>query len=81
MRRREFIMALTGAAATTVWPFAVCAQIDRVRRIGVLVNSAENVLKSRLSLAHFVRVWSNWAGARVTTFSSIMAGPMVVLSA
>ena len=49
LRRREFIVALGGAAA---WPLAVHAQQgDRVRRIGVLMSYDENdpELKRRVS--------------------------------
>ena len=39
MRRREFIALVGGAAAG--WPFAVAAQQQQVRRVGVLVNGPE----------------------------------------
>jgi len=61
MRRRQFIAAIGGAAA---WPLAARAQQgDRVRRIGVL-NTADEVLKARISA--FIQTFADlgWTDGR-----------------
>jgi ABC-type uncharacterized transport system substrate-binding protein len=51
MRRREFILALGGAAA---WPVCVCAQqADRMRRIGVLMSLAADDMESQPRITAF----------------------------
>src|SRR6187399_553404 len=69
MRRREFIAALSGTAAT--WPLAARAQqSERMRRIAVLIQVAEGDLQARVEVAAFLRElqklgWSDGHNLRV----------------
>src|SRR5262249_34021735 len=69
--RREFITLLGGAAAA--WPLASHAQqIDRVRRIGVLMTTAEDDAESKARIAAFVQAlqhlgWTDGRNVRIDT--------------
>ena len=70
MRRREFITLLGGAAA---WPLAARAQqSDKVRRIGVLMGTAEDDPQSSARIAAFVQGlaqlgWTDGRTVRIDT--------------
>jgi len=70
MKRRDFITLLGGAAA---WPLAARAQQrERVRRIGVLMNLAEDDSETPIRLAAFVRGlqelgWTDGRNVRIDT--------------
>jgi putative ABC transport system substrate-binding protein len=70
MKRREFITLLGGAAAA--WPVAASAQQDRVRRIGVLINVAENDPEIQASLVAFRQELERlgWSEARNVRFDT-----------
>jgi putative ABC transport system substrate-binding protein len=57
MRRREFITLLGGA---TAWPFAARAQPERLRRIGVLMSSAQDDAESKARITAFLGVLEQW---------------------
>jgi putative ABC transport system substrate-binding protein len=65
MRRREFLGALSSAAVT--WPLAVRAQQpERMRRVGVIMNTVSDDPQSKLRLAAFVQSLeqAGWAVGR-----------------
>jgi putative ABC transport system substrate-binding protein len=68
MRRREFITLIGGA---TAWPiYARAQQTDRVRRIGVLMNFAENDPAAQARLTAFLQAlqhlgWTNGRNVRI----------------
>ena len=70
MRRREFITLLGGAAA---WPLAARAQEpDRMRRIGVLMDLAENDPEGQARIAAFLQGlqqlgWTDSRNVRIDT--------------
>jgi putative ABC transport system substrate-binding protein len=71
MQRREFIALLGGALVT--WSLAARAQVDeRVRRIGVLMNLAENDAESAARIAAFLQGlrelgWTDGRNVRIDT--------------
>src|SRR5688572_11487659 len=70
MRRREFITLLGGTAAT--WPLAARAQQERVRRIGVLMNTAPDAPEGKSRLEAFRQAlqelgWADGRNIRVET--------------
>src|SRR5262249_16298786 len=73
VRRRAFIKAIAGSA--TVWPFAARAQQpERVRRVGVLTNLAENDPEERRRIAASCNHCRNWDVATTITCGSTTAG-------
>jgi len=67
MRRREFIAALSGAAATATWPLAGNAQqLSKLRRIGMLMGYAEGDREGQAFVATFREALARfeWAEGR-----------------
>jgi hypothetical protein len=83
IRRREFIITLigSGAAATAItWPRMARSQ-DRMRRIAVIIGSAENDPSVLPRVAALRQGLKGSAGSRDATFTSKTAGPAVIYSA
>jgi hypothetical protein len=80
MRRREFI-TLVGGVAT--WPLAARAQqIERMRRIGVLLNLAADDPMAQARVAAFVQglQTAGWSDGRNVRVGLIRAGPPPILA-
>jgi putative ABC transport system substrate-binding protein len=70
MRRREFITLLGGAAAT--WPFAARAQPERLRRIDMLISTAEDDPDTQVRITAFLQGlqqlgWTEGRNVRINT--------------
>jgi putative tryptophan/tyrosine transport system substrate-binding protein len=70
MQRREFILALGGAAAA--WPLAARAQSDRMRRIGILLNAAADAAAFQPWVGAFLQGleqlgWTDGQNVRIDT--------------
>jgi hypothetical protein len=77
MRRREFIVLLGGAAATSppLWPRAALAQpSERMPRIGVLMPFAENDPETTSRVTALRQGLRSSGGPRVATFASSIVG-------
>ena len=75
MRRREFITLIGGAAAA--WPLAARAQqAERMRRIGVLMNTASDEPEAQARIAAFVQGLqeAGWAVGRNLRIETRWAG-------
>jgi putative ABC transport system substrate-binding protein len=78
MRRREFIKLVCGSAAA--WPLVARAQqLDRMRRIGVLMNLAEGDSEGQARIAAFMRGlqqlgWAESRNMRIDTVFSVGSG-------
>ena len=73
MRRREFMLALGGAAA---WPLVARAQqLEHMRRIGVLMGYAENDSEAQDWVAAFREGLQKLGWMEGRTSGSTLAGP------
>jgi hypothetical protein len=77
MRRRDFIAGLgsTAVAMTAAGPVALRAQQpDRVRWVGVLINTAEVIRSDKRAWQHSAKVSRTSVGGKGATFVSSIAG-------
>jgi hypothetical protein len=76
MKRREFITLLGGAVAA--WPLAARGQPERLRRIDILISTAEDDPDSQIRITTFLQGLQQLGWTEAVTSESTPAGARAI---